>query len=100
MKETVKKVSGIPSTCDTNHGTLHKETDVIYSCFTCDKMFKITEMVDLNERPNKDRVEIFILDHKCMLCNNQTRVCFIVNDSPLKLCSSCASSLKRLINDP
>ncbi|KKK87791.1 hypothetical protein LCGC14_2749710 [marine sediment metagenome] len=47
-----------------------------------------------------DRVKIFVLDHKCNLCDNLTRVCFIVNDSPLKLCSSCASSLKRLINDP
>ncbi len=54
----------------------------------------------MSERSSKDRVEIFILDHKCMLCDNQTRVCFIVNEFPLKLCSGCASSLKRLINDP
>ncbi len=46
MNETVKKVFGIPSTCDTNHGTLHKETDTRYGCFTCDKTFKITEMID------------------------------------------------------
>ncbi len=46
MNETVKKVFGIPSACDTNHGTLHKETDTRYSCFTCDKTFKIIELVD------------------------------------------------------
>ena len=62
------------------------------------QLWKIDEGLIMSKR--NDRVKIFVLDHKCNLCDNLTRVCFIVNDSPLKLCSSCASSLKRLINDP